>query len=344
MTLYVFGAGATRGCKFVDPTASPCLPPLDADFFTQLQRVGAPKHQDLVRSVMNDVVSVFGLNFDASLETVFTTLEHTIRMLRTTGDNRDFKRAELEEKRTRLRQAIAVVFEEALTGPDSSREPKACEHHCRFVADVLRPEDCIVTFNYDCVLDFSLKSCGSEKWNPRYGYGFNLGAGGKNLRGDEFWRPEAPAKRGKSCQLLKLHGSLHFDVGKDERVKFKQRPYTKQQGNLHFTIIPPEWHKDYDQGVFPRLWKLAADGLQRTQEIIMIGYSLPPTDLHATALFRTAVKRSKLQSLVVVNPDPVARRRIRDVLSRGLSADTRVVSYNYFEEFLAAPRQSWAAS
>ena len=39
MALFVLGAGATRGASFVDPVKNPCLPPLDLDFYAQLQRI-----------------------------------------------------------------------------------------------------------------------------------------------------------------------------------------------------------------------------------------------------------------------------------------------------------------
>ena len=84
MALYVLGAGSTRGCSFANPEVNPCLPPLDADFFTQLQRVRNTKHQTLISSVLADVVELFCSNFNVTLETVFTTLEHTHSMLETT--------------------------------------------------------------------------------------------------------------------------------------------------------------------------------------------------------------------------------------------------------------------
>ena len=74
---------------------------------------------------------------------------------------------------------------------------------------------------------------------------------------------------------------------------------------------------------------------------MLIGYSLPPTDLHATALFRTSVKPAALRSLVVVNPDRDARRRTREVLQRGLSEETRVHSFDSFAEFLALEPSVW---
>ncbi len=348
MALFVFGAGATRGCSFVDPKTDPCLPPLDRDFFTQLQRVRNTKHKTLISQFLQDVVEVFGANFDVTVETVFTTLEHTIRMLNVTGENRAFKKQELQEKRVRLEQAIAVVLEDSLMEKDSEGHSKLtqrkCDYHDAFVAKILQARDDIITFNYDCVLDFSLKDCGSSKWNPRYAYCFDLGSRGHRLEGDNFWEPQVKAEQDGTVHLLKLHGSLHFIVsGPDDKpkVKLKQRPYTKQNGNLQFTIIPPEWHKAYDKGVFAKLWKHAADAIHGAKHIVVIGYSLPETDLHSTALFRTSLLLRKLKSLVVVNPDRHTRKRIRTVLQRGLSKDTKVLSFERFEHFLSCDRQVW---
>src|SRR5262249_17723771 len=83
MALFVLGAGATRGASFVDPAQNPCLPPLDLDFYAQLQRIANLKHQDTVRDVIKDTVELFGVNFQVTMETVFTTLEHTARMIET---------------------------------------------------------------------------------------------------------------------------------------------------------------------------------------------------------------------------------------------------------------------
>ena len=348
MALFIFGAGATRGAKFVDPATDPCEPPLDTDFFTQLQRVRNPKHQALIKQVMQDVVEVFGQNFDATMETVFSTLEHTIKMLGTTGDSRDFNRKTLSEKRDRLEQAIAVVLEESLCEKDglghSSLALKTCGYHDSFV-NMLKPGDEIISFNYDCIIDDALRRLGSSKWNARYGYGFDLGARGKRLSGDDYWQPVDPAGKDETIKHYKLHGSLHFDIrGTDEQpvVKLKQRPYTKQRGNLKFSIIPPEWHKAYDKGAFAKLWKQAGSAIFRARTIVAVGYSLPATDLHSTALFRTSVKAGSLKSLITVNPDQGARSRTREILQRGLKKDTRILSYNYLSHFVATDRSVWA--
>ena len=65
------------------------------------------------------------------------------------------------------------------------------------------------------------------------------------------------------------------------------------------------------------------------------------TDLHSTALFGTSVKKERLKCLVVVNPDREARKRTREVLQRGLTPNTKVLSFDYFSEFLSADRSLW---
>jgi hypothetical protein len=348
MALFVFGAGATRGCSFVDPNKFACLPPLDRDFFTQLQRVSNSKHRTLVRQVMRDVVELFGFNFDVTMETVFTTLEHNVRMLKATGIRWDFSSQELKEKRDRLEQAIAAVLEESLTETAAgagSLSPRECTYHAEFVSIALQPRDVILTFNYDCLLDFALKRYGAYKWNARYGYGFNLGKSRDLLSGDNWWQPTDPAPQSETVNLFKLHGSLHFQISTTEsppQVTLKQRPYTKQSGTkLKFSIIPPEWLKQFDSPAFSRIWSQASNSIHQTRHIILVGYSLPPTDLHSTALFRTSVRRNHLRSVVVVNPDRETRKRTRAVLQRGLTENTVVLSFDSLPELLAIDRAVW---
>ena len=338
MALFVLGAGATRGASFVDPTQNPCLPPLDADFYAQLQRIGNPKHKETIQRVIKDTVELFGVNFQVTMEAVFTTLEHTARMTETTGENRDFKRSELNEKKDWLKQAIAATLEESLCD-GNQREGTACEHHSQLVK-AMKTKDQIISFNYDCLIDETLKRDGSGLWNPRYGYGLTLGKGRSNLIGESYWAPEVAAAKANTVGLYKLHGSLHFDVN-GEQVKLKHRPYTKQKGKLRFTIIPPESNKRYDQGVFKKLWYQAGQALHRARHIVVIGYSFPPMDSHANALFRISSKSESLKSLVIVNPDRDARRRAREILKRGLSSQTRVLVFDRLSEFVAADRKLW---
>lgn len=347
-TVFVLGAGSTRGCSFVKSIRGACLPPLDRDFFTQLQRVRAHKHQQVIQGVIQDAVRIFGTNFDATLETMFATVEQIRRMVQATRETRSFRLAELNAIRRRLLLALAALFEEALTVRETDRgrtEMRKCDYMEKFVSQIIRQGDTVLTFNYDCVIDHHLRKFGSGKWNARYGYGFRLGPRGSHLTGEAKWQPEKPAKRDETVRLLKLHGSLHFWIEDPEeeeyRVTLKERPYVYQGRGMRFTIIPPEYMKRFEAGAFRDLWNHAFKAVAKADNLVFVGYSLPMTDAHATALFRTGVRENGLKALVVANPHREVRRRIRSVVQRGLTQSTRVLSVESLEEFVSVPREVW---
>ena len=261
-----FGRGATRGASFVNPIKNPCLPPLDADFYAQLQRIRNSKHKSTVQDVIEDTVELFGVNFQVTMETVFTTLEHTPRMTDTTGETRDFKRNQLDEKKERLKQAIAATLEKSLCA-GGQREGTKCDYHSALVK-AMKFKDDVISFNYDCLIDETLRRDGNGLWNPRYGYGPNLGKGRSNLIGDSAWVPQVPSPKSDTVCLYKLHGSLHFDVN-GQKVKLKRRPYTKQAGTLRFTIIPPESNKRYGEGIFQKLWYRVASNQNSCRDRVL---------------------------------------------------------------------------
>ena len=343
MALIVLGAGATRGASFVEESAQGgvCLPPLDSDFFTQLQRISNSKHKTTIDNVIKHAVELFGNNFSVTLETMFTTVEHTLRMVKATRGGRRFTTSDLDTMRTNLLQAIAAVLEESLTRGDSSRDLQECKYHQRIV-NKLTNSDAIISFNYDCLIDNALKVHGDGKWDARYGYHLPLPLGrDKKSIGERWWNPDRPAASRESIGLLKLHGSVHFSKVNEKLFQLKQRPYTRQKGNLRFEIIPPEWNKHFDEGVFGILWSAARDAIHAAKTIVVIGYSFPVTDLHASALFRVGVPKGKLKNVVVVNPDREARRRTLDVLRHGLSKSTRVLVFDSLREFSSVNRSLW---
>ena len=79
----------------------------------------------------------------------------------------------------------------------------------------------------------------------------------------------------------------------------------------------------------------------KARDVVFVGYSLPTTDMHATALFRTSVKDEGLKTLIVVNPDRDARRRTRAVIQAGVSPNTKVLSFDNLSQFLALDHSVW---
>jgi hypothetical protein len=136
--------------------------------------------------------------------------------------------------------------------------------------------------------------------------------------------------------LLKLHGSMNwFPVPAERnppRLRLRER-WWHQHGNLRFEIAPPEWNKPTRSGVYVPVWRHARKALVHAKGLVFIGYSLPETDLPVQALLTVENSPSPLELLVTVNPDQLARRRIRAVLQRRLNENTRVLVFDRFEEF-----------
>ena len=350
-TVFILGAGATRGCSFVNDMKRQghCLPPLDTDFFTQLQRVSSAAHSSRINRLITGLVEWFGPNYALGMEQVFSHLEHAERMLRHLGKEAGPDHQKVTALKKDLVQSIAIILGESLTkvrdGGKGSYELRECEWHDKLVSVLAERGDAFISFNYDCVLDDSLRRKGAGKWNAHYGYSFRLRAKGKGLTGDPYWTPTSGTApdREQTIQVHKVHGSLHFqDEG--ESISLKQRPYGNPRaasGDMRFSIIPPESSKSYDNGQFGLTMQDAHRSLRGASRVVVIGYSLPLTDQHAEALFRFGVRQGALDSLVIVNPDRTARRRIRAALQGGLKPSTRVLSFDYLEEFVHADPTIW---
>jgi hypothetical protein len=63
--------------------------------------------------------------------------------------------------------------------------------------------------------------------------------------------------------------------------------------------------------------------------LIVVGYSVPLTDLLSQALIRVAAseraENQKLSHLIIVNPDSQARSRFTELVRAGLSRETVIV-------------------
>ena len=252
---------------------------------------------------------------------MFTTVEHSLRIKRIRSKAGNITVAELRLIRKRLIDAMTVTFLHSLL--DDVGNHKDCNYH-RALIRRLGVSDRIISFNYDCLIDTALYRHGVGLWNAQTGYGFPVGNW-------QHWTPKDASS--ETALLLKLHGSMHFRVSttSQKTIMLLNRPYRRLQKSA-LAIIPPEANKDFGKQ-FSGLWRRASFALSHANSIILIGYSFPTTDLHAEALFRLSVREKSLRRLIVVNPDPQARRRARGVLHRGLRTDTRILEFDSFEEF-----------
>ncbi len=330
----ILGAGATVGATFADNAT--VRPPLNADFFTQLQRVGE-KHQPIVREVIADVVNLFGPNFSLTLEDYFSQLESMIDATRLSPKGvAKPTGADLRDRRDRLMAALAAVLEAATD--EAIRRGSGCELHQRLV-EHLTARDTVISFNYDCVMDDALRRAGDGKWAAKYGYAFSQPSRVAAV-GDAHWSHVNPATRAQdTIYLLKLHGSINWQLpaAASGEIILKQRLH-QQRGTPKFTIIPPGWQKrERDEPTFEDLWKKAERALRNAKRIAVVGFSFTPTDLHVEAVARLAAARSgPLKSLVIANPSEGDRRRIRSIFAKQLEQGAVVRQYDDFQAFIHA--------
>ncbi len=335
-TVVVLGAGASRGAEFVEKAQPLCEPPLNADFFTQLQRITTPRHQKTITAVLADVLTLHGPDFDLTLEQYFTQIEAMLTIVRDSrGGTGKYTLAELQLMRSRLLEALSAVLEESadVAKQRSPGHATPCGYHAELV-EALKPKDTVISFNYDCVVDHALRTSATSKWSARYGYGFPNPA---RVEGHALWdADDPPTQQSKTINLLKLHGSINwypFPPNDTDAIRLRQKPY-KQAGQKLYEIIPPEYVKSVGtRPIFPALWAHAALALRRAKVIVFVGFSFTPTDLHVEALFRLSLSEKKdLRNLVIVNPAAEHRKRIRSIVAPALRDGTRAVQFETFRK------------
>jgi len=174
-------------------------------------------------------------------------------------------------------------------------------------AKMVQPGDCVVSFNYDVALENSLIA--AQKFRAKNGYG-------KSLQG--VWdEPDS------EVTVLKLHGSINWiavlfggvTTGWGAfRNSLGQRPFVDNVDSVFpsyparildtsfpgggvsgggTSLVLPTYEKRYSVATsvgnewgpfYQSLWVEAADAIQRSERIVMIGYSMPNADRRSRAL------------------------------------------------------------
>lgn len=322
-TLIILGAGASRGASFAGATRQ-LQPPLDADFFAQVQRLDEPDFRKYAVDVVDFIHEEFGPDVLPTLESVFTQLEGFDRFLQDFYPSKGRRPEKFRRQLANLRSLIPVVFRHAM-------EDQRCIWHER-IAHALRKQDAVVSFNYDVLIDDALARQVTGIWSAHVGYGFTAGGSVERWSGQTTPGPLA----GDSIRLLKPHGSLHWTAvdPHSETLELSDDPYAVRAADAN--IIPPTWDKTaLSQWPWKPIWQEASRLLQQVRCLVVIGYSVPATDLLSQALIKGSLgaPKSKLRLLVVVNPDRAARARVINLARPGVVSGTRVIEIESLRDF-----------
>jgi hypothetical protein len=319
-TVFLLGAGATRGAlPHVLLNGKRIRAPLNSDFFkvaetfVRAHKRGFEARYDRIREVFRDEFPTRG-RWPLGMEEAFSLLYVSKDFPEIFGAlhgrrRRAGSRIEIEDF-LRLTFAILTVIE-ANAGSETLYDRLAAR---------LGPADCIVTLNYDTLLDSALARC---SWDPSRGYGLIGGSSKCDLR----VRPVKEVNL-RGVKLLKLHGSLNWYVRgsfsnlaavfakKPTKVILSAKPRTNETRGFIRQIVPPIYGKFFGHNHWQVLWEQAHSEIVQAEALVVIGCSLIDTDFHLSGMLGHAValrkrQNRKLQTLVVVNGTKVRRKWLR---------------------------------
>jgi hypothetical protein len=327
----IFGAGASRGGL----AEQEIPPPLDKDFFdiaNQLAGHGTPK---LAKRVLKEVWGLYGKTNGIGLEAYYRDLE-------TRGIIGEFAKTANQPKNWRKREKDLVelirrVYVQTTVKPTTGEHLRS-EIHERILAK-LEKKDTIVTFNYDLMIEEALRD--ADIWNPVDGYGIQTS--GKTKGWAKRWLDhKADREKHSAIKLLKLHGSLNWQ-SKPGGIRLQPRPYlvSTRNGRTRFekiSILAPGWKKPIDKNPYKKFWRAARLQLEKCKTLIVLGYSLPETDLLAQSLLaevvRTrAARKEYLKQVHLADPDKLVKERLVKLLTPALGPHGQVFKYEDIGEF-----------
>jgi len=333
--VFLLGAGASRGAL----SEQTIPPPLDSDFFdiaAQVKRHGTPR---LAKKVLQDVWTLYGRTSGISLEAYYRDIETREKIgtfAKTKHYPKDWKRCK-DDLNELIRR---VIIQTTCDTSSSPLAPLTSILHQALTRN-LTAGDTVVTFNYDVIIEESFET--AEFWTPLGGYG-------EDVHGHKLdWARKWFDTRGKTSKkskilLLKLHGSLNWVLYRNKQVRIKPRPYVVRTRNGNpvrdkSSILPPGWNKQIDKNPYNDLWRLTRLRLEKCKSLVIIGYSLPETDLLARGLIaevvRTRVARKNmLHQLQIAEPNPMIVQKFVDLFAPALGSKGFVVRHGDFAEII----------
>lgn len=363
--VYVLGAGASFGEKLIAPETSPsyvknatATPPLIRGFFKKslfdnINYPGDTAEKDFPLAfeyirwlkTLEEPVGEGGWD-ELNIEDVFTSIEL----------DREFQGADSDVgarliiTRNQLIRYIWRVIGFCTDYKQAEYTKKVC--------DSLRPQDSIITFNWDLLLDLYLNPVhvNADRRLARWQY-HDFFAGGLGMPSMSKSPRETSEITSRSGMLLKLHGSLNWfqctnsKCPANSQISFDQdAEYCLRRAiGVHFggetcrrcgsdtvpLLVPPLLRKPIsDNWIIRSAWGHARTRLLGAKRAVVIGFSAAGTDFYAIWLLRSTLGLREDVEILVVDPanDPANpshkefTARMGNIFPRGYKEDFRSVS------------------
>lgn len=220
---------------------------------------------------------------------------------------------------------------------------KANQKLLQKATSLIHPNDTVITFNYDVLIEQALWE--RNLWNPLDGYVIGSLVTNEELIGDEIPKTVVP--------IIKLHGSVNwtknsgilrnYGIGfytsnlhnnksffRNLKVKANHLPF-EYNYPLSSHVVIPSYLKTYQENWEITLVQEALKAIEKTNEIYILGYSLPDADAMANFIFGSIKKDSKI---VIVNPGNPMKLRDRLIEKYDLSRKNIIYEESTIEEWI----------
>lgn len=236
----------------------------------------------------------------------------------------------LERLTSSIRKVIGYTLEKTTKVPKDARINPFQEYYnfTKIILKLIKANRSlsVITFNYDLGLEYSLYR---NRLLPDYCLG-DLELKGNSvtylkLHGSINWGRCSNEKCGKIVPYREFR-ETEFKTGSDygilpiisrlKRLKCSSCNKTLEEDPF---IVPPTWNKTAFHGQIEQVWRRAATELKDAENIFVLGYSFPPTDMFFRYLFALGVDMSTiLRGFYVYDIDPAVEGRFRSLLSSGI--------------------------
>ena len=187
----------------------------------------------------------------------------------------------------------------------------------------------IISFNYDLIVERALFDIGI--WKPKDGYSIDF---------KDFPSIKESHDIESEVQIYKLHGSLNW--GRDLKLRFyydDNEPifpdYLQSSSNVppfqgkHLGLwMLPSFIKQFTVPELIRVWEKAFTAINDSDEIVIVGYSLPKEDSAACLLLGTTEIAKKQLTIVDPNVDELQAKY------QNITSNKHIKKYCSIEDFV----------
>jgi hypothetical protein len=340
--IFILGAGASIS------HSNGSLPSI-SDFFSKAQELDIlGNFIDRNRYLLEYIKQYFNFNsrfwFEKiDIEQLMTYLE--IDLLKKSNKNDPILMCDIKE----LLRTVIIKLSENICF--SEEDQKSRDYYK--LSKLLKEDDMVFTYNWDLLFDNILSNDKSTEYSiPNIYHNFIklfpsivpsplYPSAGTLIRYIYEGMPKT------SSLYLKLHGSIDWfqcpnrdcrDFGVLHIAKNPAASFYCEKCNekLENVLIPPLLNKNYS--LYPsirKIWNLAFAHIKDVSELVIWGYSFPPTDFYSKWLLKNA---TKVRTVSIINPDLISNKggkTIRNLqfISKAKDCFNMPIKYKYYEFF-----------